>query len=97
MTIDEATQEEITAAINEVMGDLLYTKYAVEYHVKVTINLIGDAQADREKIANATLWVKEKNIPYKTNFLFDVSPPLCKEYFFKNERDALLFLLSVNN
>ncbi len=90
-------QQEISDAIDEAVSELRIGKHVDEYPVKVTVDLVDNALSIHEKTASIRAWLKEKNISYETNFLLDEYPSLTRDYFFTNEQDALLFILSMGD
>ncbi len=97
MDFDKDVQLEISDAIDEAVSELRIGKDVNEFPVKVTIKLVDDISLLNGKTTAIRKLLKEKNIPYKTNFLFDDYPAMTRDYFFKNEQHALLFLLSCND
>ncbi len=87
---------DILQVIEEAMNDRLTDDNASEYPFGVYVSFdkcgsnltsIGHATEDN------TNWLQERNIPFKTKIMHVAWPAINKNYFFKNEQDALLFII----
>ncbi len=92
----EVDNSDIFDAIEEVMKERLTDENASEYPFEIPVSFdkcganLAAIYCASEENKN---WLREHNIPHKTKLLQVSWPAIKKIYYFKNEQDALLFVI----